>query len=127
MGLGERIEERLKALGISQSELARRTKLPQSTINSLIRKGRRSSPHLVKLARELRTTPAYLSEDTDDPEADFQDEALTAEERESLEQLRQLPAKDRQAVLQLLRSLSDAQEKPTLHAPGQDYGAASNG
>jgi phage repressor protein C with HTH and peptisase S24 domain len=67
MTLGARIEERLSELGLSQSELARRAELPQSTINSLIRKGRRSSPHLMRIARELLTTPEYLTGDSDDP------------------------------------------------------------
>lgn len=67
MQLSDRIEERLSALGMTQAELARRASIPQSTMNSMIRKGRRSSPHLIKIARELQTTPAYLTGDTDDP------------------------------------------------------------
>jgi phage repressor protein C with HTH and peptisase S24 domain len=69
MALGSRIEERLAELGINQSELARRAGLAQSTVNGLIRMGRRSSPHLIKIARLLETTPEYLAGETDDPEA----------------------------------------------------------
>lgn len=35
MKIGIRIQERLKLLGMSQSELARRLNVPQSTINGL--------------------------------------------------------------------------------------------
>lgn len=69
MSLGERIRARAKELGISQSELARRADVPQSTINTLINGDARWSPHLLKIARALRTTPDYLTGEVDDPEA----------------------------------------------------------
>ena len=69
MTIGERIEERRKALGIkSQAELARRADVRQSTLNGLIRKPYRWSPYLPRLARELGTTVQYLVGDTDDPD-----------------------------------------------------------
>jgi transcriptional regulator with XRE-family HTH domain len=69
MTIGERIEERRKALRIpSQSELARRAEMGQSTLNGLIRNSYRWSPHLPRLARELQTTVEYLVGDTDDPD-----------------------------------------------------------
>lgn len=67
MELSDRIEERLATLNMSQAELARRAAIAQSTINSMIRKGRRSTPHLAKIARELETTAEYLLGETDDP------------------------------------------------------------
>lgn len=67
MALADRIEDRLEALNISQSELARRAKLPQSTVNGMIRKGRRSSPHIGVIARALETTAEYLAGNTSDP------------------------------------------------------------
>lgn len=67
MTVGERIEQRLLDLNISQSELARRVSLRQSTINGLIRGTSRSSAHLHSIARALQTTPAYLSGETEDP------------------------------------------------------------
>lgn len=70
MLLGPRIEDRLEKLGKSQSWLARETGLSQTTINSLIRKPRRSTPHILVLARALRTTPAFLMSETDDPDQD---------------------------------------------------------
>lgn len=66
MSLGDRIAERLEALGISQSELARRVKVSQPTINSLIRGGNTGSKHLHRIAAELETSPAWLAGETDD-------------------------------------------------------------
>ena len=70
MTIGERIEARRKALGIkSQSELARRAGIRQSTLNGLINRPYRWSPHLVHIARELQTSVEYLTGETDDPDA----------------------------------------------------------
>lgn len=68
MTLGQRIEERRVAAGISQAELARRVGVRQSTMNSLINGDSRSSRSIVQIARELATSPAYLMGDTDDPD-----------------------------------------------------------
>lgn len=67
MGIGERIEERLESLKLSQSELARRVGLRQSTIHALIKGQSRSSAHLHKIARELETSVEFLTGETDDP------------------------------------------------------------
>ena len=67
MGLGERILERLKVLGMSQAELARRVGITQPSINHLIKKGAGGSAHLHKIARVLQTTVEYLTGETDDP------------------------------------------------------------
>lgn len=67
MTIGERIDERLKALGLSQSELARRVGVSQATIAGLITGRSSGSKHLHAIARELRTTPQYLTGETDDP------------------------------------------------------------
>jgi transcriptional regulator with XRE-family HTH domain len=53
---------------MSQSELARQVSLNQSTIAALINGKSRSSAHLHLIARSLRTTPAYLVGETDDPD-----------------------------------------------------------
>lgn len=66
MTIGERIEERLLALGISQAELARRVKISQPTINALIKGNATGSKHLHRIAAELETSPAYLANETDD-------------------------------------------------------------
>ena len=110
MGLSERIEERLKALGISQAELARRADIPQSTVNTMIRRGSRSSPHLVKIAQVLGTTPAYLTGEVDDPKAEFPDFALSAPERADVEMTRLLPDEDRKLVHSLIARLAECAE-----------------
>ena len=112
MTMGERIRARLQALDISQAELARRVGINGSS---------RSSVHLHKIARELRTTSAFLAGDTDDPDAEVPIDNLTAEERVSLEQLRQLNDRDRKAVLQLLRSLTEEPTPATVHEPKLKY------
>lgn len=69
MTLGARIEERRKAIGItSQAALARKADLPQSTLNGLINRPYRWSPHLNRIANALQTTVAYLCGETDDPD-----------------------------------------------------------
>lgn len=107
MSLGPRIEERLAVVGISQSELARRVGVRQSTINSLIRGENRTSRSLVKIARELRTTAAYLSGDSDDPEGEVgQEISLGSEERDLLDNFGHLAPADRRALLQIARSMA---------------------
>lgn len=76
MIVGQRIKARLEQLQLdqpdfSQAELARRVGMSQSGIVNLIAGRSRSSTHLHKIARELHTTPAYLSGETDDPASDL--------------------------------------------------------
>ena len=68
MTLGQRIEARAKALGVSQSELARRVNVGSTTINGLVRGDARWSPHLFKIARALNTSAEYLVGETEDAE-----------------------------------------------------------
>ncbi|MFZ3485307.1 helix-turn-helix domain-containing protein [Sphingomonas sp. 3-13AW] len=70
MILGERVRERMEAAGLSQAELARRVGVAQPTIFKLIHSNKKGSVHLHRIARELGTTPAYLSGETDDPDQD---------------------------------------------------------
>ena len=57
----------MEALGLGQSELARRVGVAQPTIDKLIRSNKMGSKYLHKIARELGTSPAYLTGETDDP------------------------------------------------------------
>lgn len=59
----------MEAVGINQSELARRLKVTQGAIAKIARKNPQGSSHLHRIARELRTTPAYLEGEIDDPDA----------------------------------------------------------
>lgn len=67
MALGARINRLLSEREMSQSELARRVGVRQSTINDLVQGNSQGSKHLHRIARELGTTPAYLIGETDDP------------------------------------------------------------
>jgi transcriptional regulator with XRE-family HTH domain len=67
MNVGVRIRLRLIDLGMSQSELARRVGINQSTIAALLSGRSRSSSHLHLIARALGTTTAYLVGEIDDP------------------------------------------------------------
>lgn len=66
MSIGARIREKLDALGINQTELARRVGVSQPTINALIRGENSGSKHLHRIAAELETSPAWLAGETDD-------------------------------------------------------------
>jgi transcriptional regulator with XRE-family HTH domain len=130
MSLGDRIRSQLARLGLSQAELARRVGLTQPTINGLITGKSASSVHLHRIARELKTTSAYLTGETDNPESDHPDEALTSRDREDLELLNRLSERDRALVRQLIRSLADHNEDipstpaptpATLHSPVRKF------
>ncbi|WP_133032181.1 helix-turn-helix transcriptional regulator [Sphingomonas sp. PP-CE-1G-424] len=68
MNVGDRIRQRLTDLGMSQSELARRVGINQSTVAALLTGRSRSSGHLHSIARSLATTTAFLVGETDDPD-----------------------------------------------------------
>jgi phage repressor protein C with HTH and peptisase S24 domain len=63
----ERFREMLDAAGLSQSALARKIGVSQATIGKLALGVSGGSKHLHAIARELGTTPAYLTGETDDP------------------------------------------------------------
>lgn len=66
MTVGDRITDRMKARELSQAELARRVGISQAAIWKLLNGGQ-GSTHIHRIARELGTTPAYLTGETDDP------------------------------------------------------------
>jgi len=119
--VGVRIIARLNALGISQSELARRVGVSQPAINHLIRRGVGGSSHIHRIARELQTSPEFLTGETDDDSIDADQLALTSEDREWLELLHALPPKDRGAVLQLARTIAHSALAPMMQSQRQDF------
>jgi phage repressor protein C with HTH and peptisase S24 domain len=66
----ERVAERMKLLGWSQSALAREIGVSQPTIGKVVTGQSSGSSHLHKIARALQTTPAYLTGEVDDPAED---------------------------------------------------------
>lgn len=69
MILADRLTERMEECRVSQSELARIVGISQSAIWKLASGGGQGSKHLHRIAAALRTTPEYLTGETDDPEA----------------------------------------------------------
>jgi hypothetical protein len=55
-----RVAKRRKELGLTQAELAKRAKMPQSTISQIENGRNKSSTDLLGLATALETTPDYL-------------------------------------------------------------------
>ena len=69
MIIGQRLEELMSARRLSQSELARRIGISQSAIAHLVAGRSAGSKHISAIARELATTPEYLTGDIDDADA----------------------------------------------------------
>lgn len=116
----------MKLLNISQAELARRTGLAQPKINALIKRNKVGSKYLHRIAAELLTSPAYLSGETDNPEPGYEPTTvLSSEEREVLEVLRNMSARDRAAFVQVFRMINSGLATTTLHAPKNDHVAES--
>lgn len=67
MRTGDRIAQRRTELGLSQTQLARLAGVSQPTIGKLEAGISSGSSHLHKIARVLRTSPAFLAGETDDP------------------------------------------------------------
>lgn len=67
MSLGERIERRRAEMGLSQSEVARRAGLRQSTMASIIKSPSETSKHIHAIAVALETSTAFLAGETHDP------------------------------------------------------------
>lgn len=65
-----RLKELMAQRELSQSELARRVGVTQTTIRKLVSGTGYGSKYLHLIARELRTTPAYLTGETDDSSED---------------------------------------------------------
>lgn len=126
MIIGERIQQRLDECGISQAALARLVKVHQSTINGLIHGDQYSSTKLHQIARELRTTPAYLNGETDDPKSDAPAPAITGEEQGWLELLHSLDSSDRGLIIRLVKSLAE-KTASMLNSPQQEFRRTGTG
>lgn len=67
---GNRVAERMRKVGLSQSALAREVGVSQQTIGKVVTGQSAGSSHLHKIARALQTTAAYLTCEVDDPSED---------------------------------------------------------
>lgn len=114
----------IDSMGISQAELARRVGMSQSALNSLARGDTRSSPRLHVIARELGTTAAYLSGETDNPEAELPDLVLDHQERQLIEYFSQLGEPERSSFINIMRSVIEGPTRQnTLHNDRRSYKA----
>ncbi|WP_374414222.1 XRE family transcriptional regulator [Novosphingobium colocasiae] len=66
----QRVAERMKELGFSQSSLAREVGVSQATIGKIVTGQSAGSSHLHKIARVLQTTAAYLTGEVNDSAED---------------------------------------------------------
>ncbi|WP_439569078.1 helix-turn-helix domain-containing protein [Sphingopyxis sp.] len=123
MLIADRLKARMEACELSQAALAREVGVSQQSIGRLVSGEAIGSRYLHKIAAALRTTPSYLTGETDDPESDTPDEALTADEREVLEYFRRLTSKDQAAARQIIRSLAAREPtvSATVHAPSRTF------
>lgn len=97
----------MSVVQVTQTELAAAIGLSQQAVSRLISGEVRESKRLHRIARALKTTPAYLEGEVDDPEQDAPPEPdLTLDERELLEFYRVLAPTERVLVQQLVRSLA---------------------
>lgn len=124
MIVGDRVAERLAHAGISQGELARRVGVSQPTINNLIKRSKKGSTHLHRIARELGTTTDYLEGKVDDPDAGADTGLhLSSEEREWLDLFQLMTPDQRKAIRLLARTFVVEPPSTRIHDRRQDYRA----
>ena len=80
MGIAENLRARLAEVGMTQTELARRIGITQSTVASLLSGKSQGSKHLHLIARVLETTPAFLLGETEDSSEGALPTSLLAEQ-----------------------------------------------
>lgn len=102
--------------------------ISQASIYNLVSGKGYGSKHIHLIARELATTPAYLTGETDDPTDDTPGPPLLdSEVRELFDDLLAMDAADRRAIAQIARGLTrnipKAQATAAVHAPVSSYRA----
>lgn len=123
----QRVRELISAAGLTQAELARRVKVTQGAIAKIAKNNPHRSSVLHLVARELGTTPAYLTRETDDPHADAPPvPEFDADERELFDHFGHLAPADRRALLQIARTMAGgAPPSGTVHDRGGGGDAAT--
>lgn len=118
MIIGDRIQERLDLVSMSQTELARRVRLTQPAISGLVTGSVQTSRHLHRIARALGTTPAYLTGETDDPDEGAPPEPeLAHDERELVACYRALGEAQRGALLTIAMTMAGRAAPGRVHGP----------
>lgn len=122
MGVGARIKLRLEQQQLSQSELARRVGVRQSTINQLVSGESHSSRYLHKIARELRTSPAYLTGEVDDPNLDAPAPRMfTAAEEALVDIYRSLDERSQTALMHVAQTMLTGSLPTAVNGPRTSY------
>ncbi len=117
----------MQVLGLSQAELGRRVGISQASIYNLVSGKGYGSKHLHLIARELRTTPAYLTGETDDPESGIPDQPLlSTADLELLEKFALLSERARGAVMTLIDEMA-GDHRASVHGNRHTYRAQSRG
>lgn len=107
-----RLKLRMEELAISQSELARRVGVSQTTIYKLVSGDGYGSKYLHRIARELSTTAAYLSGETDDPSVEIPELVLDYQERQLIEYFNRMGEPERDSLITIMRSVVEGPTKP---------------
>jgi transcriptional regulator with XRE-family HTH domain len=103
----ERLREAMTKRLLSQSELARRVGVTQTTIRKLVSGTGYGSKYLHRIARELETTPAYLEGETDDPAPEAHSvRQLSSAERELLDCYDALEDHEQKSLLGVAHSMA---------------------
>lgn len=106
---------------VSQSELARRANVSQQTVFKLLTGQSKSSRYLHLIARELGTTPAYLTGETDDPDSNAPDPpAFSREDIELLGRITKLSDRAREALTIMIDEMTAAPGR-TVHSTRDRY------
>ena len=102
----QRLADRIKQSGMTYAAIARDIGVKQPTISRLVKGEQQGTTHLHRLARVLGTTPAYLTGETDDPDAHEPDAyALSSDEVAWVEYWRTLTEGDRKALVHVVRAI----------------------
>ena len=118
MDIGDRIKRRREALGMSQSELARKVGYTsRSTINKIEKDGRGiSQDKIAAIAKALKTSPSYLMGWTEDVFVGENGRAVLVSEMSSIEEeifekVQRMRPDYQRMLMGMIDSLLEMQEK----------------
>lgn len=102
----ERLDERIHASKMGYTAVARELGVQQPTISRLVKGEQRSTARIDRLAKIIKTTPAYLTGEIDDPHMDATEgPALTAGEAAWVEVYRALDERGRSALMHVAQTM----------------------